>query len=121
MTRRCSVMRMPLAAHRASMSFDLVAVTASSIEPHHSTDGLTSPVAARAPPRCDLVAPDSKPRGDRRRGIRRGHRVFAPAYYPHRLPETLCACLYRQDGADADRAGDAKGRVLGAPVRSRPT
>src|SRR5262245_43033271 len=120
MTRRCSVMRMPLAAHRASMSFDLVAVTPSSIGPHHSTDGLTSPVAVQALPRCDLVAPDSKPRGGRHLGIRREHRAFAPACYPHRLPETPCACRYRPSGADADRAGGAKAHAHGARERLRP-
>src|SRR5215510_16462610 len=120
MTRRCSVMRMPLAAHRASMSFDLTAVTApSSVELPYSTDGLTSPVAARAPPCCDPVGLDNTLRGGRRCGNRREHRAVVPACCPRRLPETPCACRYRPSAADANQEDGAKALVRGGRARPR--
>src|SRR5215475_13517962 len=122
MTRRCSVMRMPLDAHRASMSLPLVAVATWSSVGHNrfSTIAVTSRVEERAPPRCDPVDPNNRPRDGRRRGIRHGHKACGPECCPRQLPGTLGAHRYLLVGANADQPVVAKVRVRAALARLRP-
>src|SRR5262245_27625935 len=112
MTRRCSVMRMPLDAHSASMSLVLALVAVATLslrraEPF-STDAVTSRVEEQAPPCCDPDDPNNRPRDGRRRGTRRGNRVCEPECCPRQLPGTPGACRYPTDDANAGRAGGVK-------------
>src|SRR5262245_66042403 len=102
MTRRCSVMRMPLDAHKASMSFALVAVATMSLRrATFSTNVVTSRVEEQALRHCDLFDPDNRLRGGRHRGIRHAHRACGQECCPRQLQGTRDAHRYPQDGADA--------------------
>ena len=98
------------------MSLPLVTVANLSLRLSiYSTIVVTSRVEERVLRRSAPFDPDSRLRGDRRRGIRRAHRACAPEGCLHQLQETPDAHRYPQDGADAGRAGDAK--VLARVVR----
>ena len=128
MTRRCSVMRMPLAAHRASISVVFgFGSRRFSVAPEYHGRG-----PEIHPPSCDqqaerrrrstrsrrstsaaarLLGPDSSPRGGRPAESRRADRAAAPARCLPRLRETPRASRGRRAAADADRAAAAPARA----------
>src|SRR5262245_6197956 len=121
MTRRCSVMRMPLDAHRASMSLALVTVATLSLRRARpfSTNAVTSRVEERAQPCCDPDDPNNRLRDGRRREIQRGHRACEPECCPRQLPGTLDGHRYLPDAVGAGRATGAKVRGRVAQEQSR--